>query len=66
MFADKRQQNHTDIVLDYLYITFCSTFKGLRTMLKRDLDPSENISQAIELFLDVLEHREVTEDFNTK
>ena len=62
MFPDSRSENKIDIKLDYFYVTFASTFNGLKEMLRKktNLNETEKINEAIEDFLELLRQREIT------
>jgi hypothetical protein len=63
MLPDRRNENKSEIILDYLYVTFASTFMGLKEMLKKktNLDEVGKIDEAIQDLLEVLQRREITE-----
>ena len=59
MFEDKRQLNSSDLILDYLYSNFSSTFKGIQAMLEKRHahDDILLVKEAISDLIDVLAQR---------
>jgi hypothetical protein len=63
IFEDKRQLNSSDLILDYLYSTFSSTFKGIQAMLEKRhaQDDILLVKDAISDLIDVLALRKEEE-----
>ena len=63
IFEDKRQLNSSDLILDYLYSTFSSTFKGIQAMSEKRhaQDDILLVKDAISDLIDVLALRKEEE-----
>ena len=65
VFEDKRQLNANDLILDYLYSTFISTFKGIQAMLEKRhaQDDIILVKEAIAELIEALSLRKAEERF---
>lgn len=65
LFEDKRQLNSNDLILDYLYVTFISTFKGILAMLEKrhGMDDVQLVKEAIQELIEVMNQRKANERF---